>query len=89
MIAAFIDKRMKGGAFGGRELEPVSERTANLDLLILRNVLKAAMDDGHLRELPRLASLKIVSWKTLSSLAKRPLAFCMLASLTRWAARRR
>lgn len=58
MIAAFIDKRMKGGAFGGRELEPVSERTANLDLLMLRNVLKAAMDDGHLRELPKMKSLE-------------------------------
>jgi hypothetical protein len=42
MIAAFVDKRLKGGAFGGRKLEPVSERTANLDLMALRNVLKGA-----------------------------------------------
>lgn len=57
MITAFVDKRMKGGAFGGRSLQPVSERTANLDLLMLRNVLKAAMDDGHLRELPKMKAL--------------------------------
>ncbi len=58
MIAAFMDKRMKGGTFGGRPLQPVSERTANLDLLMLRNVLKAAMDDGHLRELPKMKALE-------------------------------
>ena len=57
MISAFIEKRLAGGKFGGRELRPVSERTANLDLLMLRNVLKAAMDDGHLRELPKMKAL--------------------------------
>ena len=57
MISAFVDKRMKGGTFGGRPLQAVSERTANLDLLMLRNVLKAAMDDGHLRELPKMKAL--------------------------------
>jgi len=35
----------------------VSERTANLDLMMIRNVLKAAMDDGYLRELPRMKML--------------------------------
>ena len=56
-IAAYVDKRLKGGIFCGRKLEPVSERTANLDLFVLRNVLKTAMDDGHLRELPRIKLL--------------------------------
>jgi integrase len=56
-IAAFIDKRLKGGIFCGRKLEPVSERTANLDLFMLRNVLKTALDDGHIRELPRIKML--------------------------------
>jgi len=46
MITGFLEKRLKGGAFGGRKLEPVSQRTANLDLMTLRNVLKAAIDDG-------------------------------------------
>ena len=56
-ITAYLDKRLKGGIFCGRTLQPVSERTANLDLMMLRNVLKAAMDDGHLRELPRMKML--------------------------------
>lgn len=57
IIAAYIDKRLKGGIFCGRKLEAVSERTANLDLSVLRNVLNAAVDDGHLRELPRIKML--------------------------------
>lgn len=57
-IAAFIDKRLKGGIFCGRKLGPASERTTNLDLMRLRNVLKAAMDDGYLRELPRMKLLE-------------------------------
>lgn len=56
-IAAYVDKRLKGGIFCGRKLGRVSERTANLDLFVLRNVLKTAMDDGHLRELPRIKML--------------------------------
>lgn len=55
--AAYIDKRLKGGVFCGRKLEGVSERTVNIDLMVLRNVLKAAIDDGHLRELPRIKLL--------------------------------
>jgi integrase len=58
MIAAFLDKRLKGGAFAGRKLESVSERTANLDLIALRNVLKSAIDDGYLRDLPRIKMLE-------------------------------
>jgi integrase len=57
IIAAYVDKRLKGGIFCGRKLEAVSERTANLDLFVLRNVLNAAVDDGHLRELPRIKTL--------------------------------
>src|SRR5215831_3256526 len=56
-IAAFIDKRLKGGIFCGRKLSAASERTANLDLMRLRNVLKTAIDDGYLRELPRMKML--------------------------------
>jgi len=58
MIAAFVDKRLKGGAFGGHKLEPVSERTANLDLMALRNMLKSAIDDGYLRDLPKIKMLE-------------------------------
>jgi integrase len=56
-ISAYIDKRLKGGVFCGRKLEAVSERTVNIDLIVLRNVLKMAIDDGHLRELPRIKLL--------------------------------
>jgi integrase len=56
-ISAFVDRRLKGGIFCGRKFEPVIERTANLDLLVLRNVLNAAIDDGLLRELPRVKML--------------------------------
>lgn len=58
LIAGFVDARLKGGTFGGRVLKPVSERTANLDVLMLRNVLNAAMDDGHLQKLPAFKALK-------------------------------
>jgi len=57
IITAYVDKRLKGGVFAGRQLSAVSERTANLDLVVLRNVLKMAIDDGHLRELPKIKML--------------------------------
>jgi integrase len=57
VISAYVDKRLKGGVFAGRKLDSVSERTVNIDLMVLRNVLKAAIDDGHLRELPRIKLL--------------------------------
>lgn len=57
LIMSFIDKRLKGGAFCGRRLDGVAERTANLDLLMLRNVLNAAVDDGLLRDVPKVRML--------------------------------
>lgn len=36
----------------------IDNRTANLDLIALRNVLKAAVDDGYLREIPKVKGLK-------------------------------
>jgi Site-specific recombinase XerD len=58
MVASFVEKRLKGGLLGPRKLDPVSERTANLDIIVLRNVLNAAIDDGYLRDLPRIKLLK-------------------------------
>ena len=58
MVASFVEKRLKGGLFGKRKLEAVSERTANLDLIVLRNLLNAAIDEGLLRDLPRIKLLK-------------------------------
>jgi integrase len=57
LIASYIDKRLKGGNFCRRNLPAVSERTANLDIIRLRNVLKSALDDGFIRELPRIKML--------------------------------
>jgi integrase len=57
LVASYIDKRLKGGKFCGRDLSAVSERTANLDIIRLRNVLKMAIDDGYLRELPKIKML--------------------------------
>jgi integrase len=48
-IAAFRDNRLRGNAH---------PRTVNLDLIALRNVLKAAVEDGYLREMPKAKTLK-------------------------------
>jgi len=56
-ISSYIDKRLKGENFCGGKLAGVSERTANLDIIRLRNVLKSAIDDGYIRELPRIKML--------------------------------
>lgn len=58
LISAYVDKRLKGGNFCRRKLEAASERTTNLDLMRFRNVLKMALDDGHLRDLPRMKLLE-------------------------------
>lgn len=58
LISAYVDKRLKGGMFCRRELDGASERTTNLDLMRFRNVLKTALDDGYLRDLPRMKFLE-------------------------------
>src|SRR4029077_15244154 len=58
MIAAFVDKRLKGAVFGHRRLQSASERTVNLDVMTLRNVLNVAIKDGPLRQLPRIKLLE-------------------------------
>jgi integrase len=57
LVASYIDKRLKGGNFCRRNLPGVSERTVNLDIIRLRNLLKSALDDGLIRELPRIKML--------------------------------
>jgi integrase len=58
MIAAFVDKRLKGAVFSGRKLHPASERTVNLDVMVFRNVLNMAIEDGYLRQLPKVKLLE-------------------------------
>ncbi len=48
MVRAFCERRLSGGA---------SARTVNLDLISLRGLLKRAVEDGHLREMPRIRAL--------------------------------
>lgn len=60
-VAAFIDLRLRGKLDLGRHhqrLRPASERTVQLDVVSLRNALRAARDAGKLRELPRMPALK-------------------------------
>ena len=56
MIAAFVKDRIRDG---------VSPRTVNLDVIVLRNVLNSALDDGLIATLPTLGirPLKAVSKK--------------------------
>ena len=48
-IAVLRDKRLRAGAH---------PRTVNLDIIALRNVLKAAVEDEYLREMPKAKTLK-------------------------------
>ena len=48
-IAAQRDKRLRAGA---------RPRTVNLDIIAIRNVLKAALEDEYLREMPKAKTLK-------------------------------
>lgn len=59
MIAAYVEKRMKGGRIGGKEFAPAHPRTVRLDCIMLRAALKAACDAGFLRDLPRFPKVKV------------------------------
>ena len=58
MIKTFSEMRLRGCQIGGKSFHAASGRTVMLDLIALRNVLKAAIDAGHLRELPRFPKMK-------------------------------
>ena len=59
LIVSFQEKRLKGQlVVDGKQYKAVSARTANLDVVILRNVLNSALDDGYLRTVPRVKKLK-------------------------------
>lgn len=53
-VTAFLEKRRKEG---------IAPRTSNLDLIVLRNVLNRAKDDGYLKHLPTegLKTLKVAT----------------------------
>ncbi len=57
-LADFREKRMAGCEFDGKTYKPASLRTVALDMVILRNVLKFALDRGDLAALPRFPKVK-------------------------------
>lgn len=59
MIKDFVEKRLNGCRLRGKHYEPAAARTVALDLIVLRNVLKAAIDSDHIRELPRFPRVKV------------------------------
>jgi integrase len=59
MIKDFAEKRLNGCRLRGKFYGPASPRTVALDLIALRNVLKAAIDSDHIRELPRFPRIKV------------------------------
>lgn len=58
ILKSFLEKRLRGCRIGKKRFAPASPRTVALDLIALRNVLKAAIDVGHLRDLPRFPKIK-------------------------------
>jgi integrase len=59
MIKDFIERRLNGCRLRRKHYEPAAPRTVALDLITLRNVLNAAIDSDHIRELPRFPRLKV------------------------------
>jgi len=49
-VASLRDKRLRGGSH---------PRTVNLDLIALRNVLKQAVEDDYVREMPKAKTMKV------------------------------
>lgn len=59
MIKDFVEKRLNGCRLRGKHYDPAAPRTVALDLIALRNVLNAAIDSDHIRELPRFPRVKV------------------------------
>jgi integrase len=59
MIKDFVERRLNGCRLREKHYEPAAPRTVALDLIALRNVLNAAVDSDHIRELPRFPRIKV------------------------------
>jgi integrase len=59
MIKDFVEKRLNGCRLREKYYQPAAPRTVALDLIALRNVLNAAIDSDHIRELPRFPRVKV------------------------------
>lgn len=63
-----INKALVNGCMAKRQSEGVSARTVNLELVVLRNVLRKAVDDGYLNDL-QIEGIKWLKYRP----GKRPL----------------
>ena len=63
-VADFVDRRLKGMTVGNRhrKARQAGERTVNLDMIALRNMLHAAIDAGHLRALRKTLGPNAAVW---------------------------
>jgi integrase len=59
MIKDFVERRLNGYRLCGKRYAPAAPRTVALDLIALRNVLNAAIDSDHIRDLPRFPRVKV------------------------------
>ena len=59
MIKEFVELRLRGCTLRSKRYEPAAPRTVALDMIALRNVLNAAIDADHIRELPRFPRLSV------------------------------
>jgi len=58
LIKKYCEERLRGFTLGGKTYGPCSVRTVKLDLIVLNNALKAAIESGHLTALPRFPRYK-------------------------------
>ncbi len=59
IIREFIDVRLAGGTFDKKYYPPVSLRTSAIDLIVLRNMMKTALDRGTIQQIPRFPKIKV------------------------------
>ena len=59
MIKEFVEMRLRGCKLRSKRYDPASPRTVALDMIALRNVLKAGIEADHIRELPRFPRLRV------------------------------
>ena len=59
MIKDFVEVRLRGCTLRSKRYDPASPRTVAIDMIALRNVLNAAIDSDHIRELPRFPRLSV------------------------------
>jgi integrase len=61
IILEFIDVRLAGRTIDKKYYAPVSLRTSAIDLIVLRNLMKTALDRGAIRQIPRFPKIKAPS----------------------------